>query len=149
MDLPLFDEVADLVQSIAPDDLGVLRTRTHRRGIKLWYDGDRPGREHYEAQLLARRHVDGVDGMAIEVGFHSEHPDAMRNESVIATLAEAEDVWRPQLGAEAELATFYGAENWRRLSECWLEPDLDEPGLALDLAARLVDYVSAVEPLRR
>ncbi len=148
MELPLFDEVADLVTSMAPTDLGELKIRTHRRGIKVWFDSDKPGREHYEAQLLARRHVDGGDGMAIEVGFHSEHRDPKANESVAAGLADAEPTWRKQLGAEAELGDFYGAPDWRRLSESWIEPDLDEPELAWELAARLVDYISAIEPLR-
>jgi hypothetical protein len=147
MDLQLFDEVADLVQSMAPSELGTVRTRSHRRGIKLWLDTDKPGREHYEAQLLSRRHVDGTDGMALEVGFHSEYPDVKKNEAVASVLADGEQSWRKQLGEPAELGAVYGADNWRRLSECWNEPDLDEPDLAFELAARLVDYVLAVEPL--
>lgn len=149
MELPLFDEVADLVQSMVPGELGPARTRSHRRGIKLWFDTDKPGREHYEAQLLSRRHVDGSDGTAIEIGFHTEHREAGRNEEVVADLAARESAWRRQLGSEAELAPFFGADNWRRVSEAWIEPDLDDPELAFELAARLVDYVSALEPVRR
>jgi len=148
VELPLFEEVADLVQTMVPAELGELRTRSHRRGIKVWFDSEKPGREHYEAQLLARRHVDGSDGMAVEIGFHSEHRDEARNDEVAAALAKAESRWRRELGAEAQLAPFLGAANWRRLSECWIEPDLDEPELAFELAARIVDYVSVLEPLR-
>ncbi len=149
MELPLFDEVADLVHTMVPDQLGTLRTRSHRRGLKLWFDTEKPGREHYEAQLLSRRHVDDSDGMAVEIGFHSEHRDEGRNDEVAATLGRCEATWRAELGEEAELGPFLGATNWRRLSECWIEPDLDDPELAFELAARLVDYVSIIEPLRR
>ena len=144
----MFDEVADLVQTMIPVEFGDLRTRSHRRGIKLWFDTERPGREHYEAQVLARRHVDGVDGTAVEIGFHSEHGDEAHNDTVAAELAQAESEWRADLGPTAELAPFFGAANWRRLSEAWIEPDLDEPELAFELAARLVDYVLVLQPLR-
>jgi len=149
MDLPLFEEVADLVQTLAPTELGEVRTRSHRRGIKVWFETDRPGREHYEAQLLSRRHVDGSDGLAVEVGFHAEHREVAKNEAALRALADQESSWRALLGKEAEPAPFLGAENWRRLSECWIEPDLDDPDLSLELAARLVDYITALEPLRR
>ena len=146
--MPLFSEVADLVQAMVPPELGTLRTRSHRRGVKVWFDTEKPGREHYEAQLLSRRHVDGDEGTAVEIGFHSEHPDEARNSEIVAALAAAESTWRAELGTSAELAPFLGAANWRRLSECWIEPDLDDPELAFELAARVVDYVTALEPLR-
>ena len=38
------------------------------------------------------------------------------------------------------------AEHWRRISEVWPDPDLSEPGLAFEIASRLVDYVTALEP---
>ncbi len=149
MELPLFDEVADLVRTMVPPELGVMGSRSHRRGIKVWFDGDKPGREHYEAQLLSRRHVDNRDGMAIEIGFHSEHRDAARNRQVVEPLERSEASWRAELGETAELGPFLGADNWRRLSECWIEPDVDDPELAFELAARLVDYISVLEPIRR
>ena len=149
MELPLFEEVADLVQTMVPTELGQVRTSSHRRGVKLWFDTEKPGREHYEVQLLSRRHVDGGEGAAVEIGFHSEHRDETRNTEVAAVLARSETTWRNELGATAELAPFLGAVNWRRLSECWIEPDLDDPELAFELAARLVDYVTVLEPLRR
>ena len=51
------------------------------------------------------------------------------------------------MGKEAEIAPFLGrAENWRRISETWLDPDLGESGLAFEIASRLVDYITAIEP---
>ena len=147
MDLPLFDQIGELVKALAPEELGDLRTRAHRRGVKVWFDTEKAPRDHYEAQLLGRRHVDGRDGMALEIGFHAEHADTDRNQGVIDTILRSERSWRKVLGAEAEADVFFGAENWRRLSEAWIEPDLDEPELAFEVASRLVDYVTAIEPL--
>lgn len=149
MELPLFDQVDDLLHALAPDDLGTLRSRAHRRGVKVWFDSEKAPREHYEAQLLGRRHVDGVDGMALEIGFHAENPDRDANEAVIAHLEKAGKTWRRILGDEAEVGPFFGADNWRRVSEAWIEPDLDEPELAFEVASRLVDYLSAIEPVLR
>ena len=147
MDLPLFDQVDDLVHALTPDDLGQLHSRAHRRGVKVWFGRDRAPREHYEAQVLARRHVDGNDGVALEIGFHAEHPDVARNDAALERLQRAEKSWQRVLGRGAEMGPFYGADNWRRLSEAWIEPDLDDPELAFEIASRLVDYLSAVQPL--
>lgn len=148
MNVSLFEEVADAVRAMAPDELGELRMKTHRRGIKVWFGPEKPTREHYEGQLLARRHVDGIEGMAIEVGFHAEHRDEAENQAAIDRLIGAEAQWRPEVGPEAEVATFFGADGWRRISEAWIEPDIEDPELAFEIAGRLVDYVSAIEPLR-
>lgn len=148
MELPLFEQVADAVRSMTPDDLGQLQFRTHRRGIKVWFDTETSPREHYEAQVIARRHIDGLDGMAIEIGFHAEHPDADRNIQAVTTIEANESTWREILGQEAEIGPFFGPENWRRVSEAWLEPDLDDPELPLEVASRLVDYLEAIEAAR-
>ena len=37
---------------------------------------------------------------------------------------------------------------WQRVSETWPDPDLGDPDLPMDLAARLTDYITALEPLR-
>ena len=87
LDAHLFAEAAELVRSMAPDGLGDLRYRTHRRGLKIWFGPETPTREHYEAQLLARRHVGGGDGVVLEVGFHAEHPDEAKNQAVADRLA--------------------------------------------------------------
>ncbi len=149
MELPLFDQVADLILAMTPDELGDVKTKAHRRGVKIWFGGDKAGREHYEAQLLARRHVDGADGHALEIGFHSEHRDKNINQAVVDHLENHQSQWRDDLGAEAEVDVFYGADNWRRVSEAWLDADLEDPDLAFEVGARVVDYVSALEPVLR
>ena len=143
----MFVQVDDLLRALVPDELGKLRSRVHRRGVKVWFEIEKPPREHYEAQLLARRHVDGQEGMALEIGFHAEHGNQIDNDAAIARLTTGEKTWRQILGAEAEMAPFYGAENWRRVSEAWIEPDLDDPDLAFEVASRLVDYLTALEPV--
>ena len=156
MELPLFEQVGDAVRSLTPEELGRVNFRAHRRGIKVWLsppdqpagDGDRAPRAHYEAQLIARHHVDGRSGAALEIGFHAEHRETERNRAEIETIAASEGRWRKILGAEAEIAPFFGAENWRRVSEAWIEPDLDDPDLVVEVASRLVDYLEAIEPAR-
>jgi hypothetical protein len=44
---------------------------------------------------------------------------------------------------------FLGVDRWRRISEIWEEPDPDDVDVAIEIAARLADYVSVLEPLRR
>lgn len=149
MELPLFDQVADVVRSLTPEELGELKMTTHRRGIKVWFDTEKPPREHYEAQLLARRHVDGSDGMALEIGFHAENRETEQNTEAIDGILKSEKAWRKILGRDAEVGPFYGADNWRRVSEAWLEPDLEDPELTFEVASRLVDYLEAIEPARR
>lgn len=149
VELSLFDQVADLVQAMTPEELGEVRTKAHRRGIKVWFGGDKAGREHYEAQVLARHHVDGAGGSALEIGFHSEHRDPDLNQAVVDHLDCQSKKWRRQLGPEAELGVFFGADNWRRASEAWLEPDLDDPDLAFEVGTRVVDYITALEPVLR
>lgn len=144
----LFDQVADAVRSLMADS-STMQLRAHRRGVKVWFGASaKPTREHYEAQIMARRHLDGSDGMAVEIGFHAEHKQAEENDRVIAHMLDNEKAWRKQLGAEAEAGVFYGAPNWRRISEAWVEPDLDDPEFAFEVAARLVDYLAAIEPVR-
>ena len=148
MELPLFEQVADLVRIMVPEELGTPRLRTHRRGIKVWFETDKPPRQHYEAQLLARRHVDGADGTALEIGFHAEERDLELNTAAIGHIVRTEKTWRAILGPAAEVAQFYDAPDWRRVSEAWLEPDLDDPELVFEIASRLIDYLEAIEPAR-
>ena len=44
---------------------------------------------------------------------------------------------------------FIGADTWRRISEVWEPPDPDDIDAAIEVAARLGDYVFAIEPIRR
>ena len=150
MELDLFDEVGEVLRGIVPQELGVLRQRAHRSGIKAWFGPEKPTREHYEAQMIRPDDVVGAQRFAIEVGFHAEHPQAAANDRVIALLLRHEKRWRRVLGVEATVGPFLGrADVWRRVSETWPDPDLDDPDVAVDLATRLADYMAALEPLRR
>lgn len=147
MESSLFDDVGDAVRGLLPADLGEPRVRAHRYGIKIWFGTEKPTREHYEAQVVGVRDVPAATTLALEVGFHSEHPKVEQNEAVIARLLGSEKAWRREVGREAEVAPFLGrADHWRRISETWLDPDLGEPGLAFEIASRLVDYIIALEP---
>ncbi len=151
MELPLFDQVGELTRALVPGEVGTVRFRAHRRGVKVWLaehegrDGRAP-RAHWEAQLIPRRHLDGRDGALLEVGFHAEDGDVSANDATIAALTAAPG-WRDVL-AEAEVGPFLGRpEDWRRISETWPEPDPDDPELAFEVAARLADYVTSLAPL--
>ena len=140
-ELALFDEVGEVVRGLAPPDFGELHYRAHRSGIKVWFDAAKPPREHYEAQLIRAGEL--------EIGFHAEHPTVADNDKVVARLAAREKQWRKLLGDDAVLGPFLGrADTWRRLSEVWPDPDLDDPTLAMEVGARLIDYLNAVEPAR-
>jgi hypothetical protein len=146
----LFDDAADALRGLAPPPLGQLRVRPRRYGLKAWYDSDHPPRDHYEAQVIAPRFAKGANVLALEVGFHSEYPELARNEAVMAALRADEERWRPILGGDAVVGPFLGRpEVWRRVSETWPDPDLGDPALPVEIAVRLIDYVTALEPLRR
>jgi hypothetical protein len=150
LNLHLFEQVADGLHALLPDDLGEWHQRNHRWGLKLWFGpaSSKPVREHYEAQVVAARHVPGATALALEVGFHAEHPDPAANEAVLARFPASR--WRKALGPEAVAGPFLGHDGgWRRLSETWPDPDLSDPDLPLELAARLTDFAVALEPLRR
>ncbi|MEM7339005.1 MAG: hypothetical protein AAF467_10185 [Actinomycetota bacterium] len=155
MELPLFEQVGELTRTLVDvshvDAMpGPVRVRSHRRGVKMWFGGDTPERLHFEAQLLPDRLAPVVPGegeVAVEVGFHAELKDAARNQEVLDTLAAAEKTWRAALGPEAELGPFIGRDGWGRLSETWIETDLEDPDVAFELASRLADYVNTIGPL--
>ncbi len=53
------------------------------------------------------------------------------------------------MGDAAVVGPFLGrAKSWRRVSETWADPDLGDPELAIELAASLADYITALEPAR-
>lgn len=146
----MFEEVADALRGLLPSELGDLRCRARSYGIKVWFGPEAPPREHYEAQVIGARHVEGARVLGLEIGFHAEHPRPADNDVVIAHLVSAEDQWRPVLGPESTVGPFLGgAENWRRVSEAWPDPDLSDPELGFEVAARLVDYITALELVRR
>jgi hypothetical protein len=120
----------------------------------VWLGSGRSApREHFEAQVVGAEHVAGARTLALEVGFHAEHPDPAANAAALARLLDREDDWRPDLGAEAAAGPFLGTDRgWQRLSETWPDPDLDAPELVFEVAARLTDYLVAlgrVLPARR
>lgn len=142
MERTFFHQVQDVFESFVIDVGGTLHATAHGRGIKVWYD--EATREHYEAQLVR---VDGK--IVLEIGFHAEHPKVGENEAVLNRLLDDEHAWRRELGGEPEAGVFLGVDRWRRISEIWEEPDPDDVDVAIEIAARLADYVSVLEPLRR
>lgn len=149
MDLPLFEQSADILRGLVPPQLGTLRCRPRRYGMKVWFGPERPPREHYEAQVLGAEHCAGATLLSLEIGFHAEHPDPADNASVTDRLTRAQRTWRRHLGPEAEVGPFLGRGDWRRVSETWPDPDLGDAELAFEIAARLTDYVTALEPVLR
>lgn len=150
MDLELFEEVADIVRGAVPGELGEVRVRARRWGVKVWFGPLEPPREHYEAQVIGAELADGARTLGIEVGFHAENTDETKNDKAVAHLVEREKAWRRTLGKEAVAGPFLGrAKKWRRISETWADPDLSAPDLPFELGDRLVDYVRALEPIRR
>ena len=149
MELSLFEGVADILRGLLPPDLGEMRQRARRYGVKVWFGPAEPPREHYEAQIIGARHVEGASVLALEVGFHTEHPKAPDNDEAMKALLARQATWRRVLGDEAVAGPFLGRDTWRRVSETWPDPDLGAPGLEIEVAVRLADYVTALEPLRR
>jgi hypothetical protein len=149
VDVPLFDQVADAVRGLAPPEFANFRHRARRWGIKIWFGSDVPQREHYEAQVIGADHVDRAAVLALEVGFHAEHPRAADNAAVLTFLLESEHRWRPVLGDEVIAGPFLGHSTWRRVSETWPDPDLSDVNLAVELAIRLTEYIAGLEPVRR
>lgn len=147
--MELFEEVSEVVRGLVPRDLGTVRLRSHKYGVKVWFDAEKPTKEHFEAQVIGRRYVPEASVLAIELGFHAEHPKAGDNDAVIAGLVKRERTWRKTLGEDAVVGEFLGKNAWRRISETWADPDLGDPGLVLELGTRLTDYITCIEPLRR
>jgi hypothetical protein len=137
-----FEIVRDAFEGFAAGVAGRRNVYVHARGMKVWFDD--ASREHYEAQLIR---IDGQ--IRLEIGFHAEHPKAGQNDEVLQRLLAVEPAWRPQLGADAVAGDFIGRAGWRRISEVWPAPDSDVIDEAIDAAARLADYVIALEQLRR
>ncbi|MDW3216993.1 MAG: hypothetical protein R8F63_00160 [Acidimicrobiales bacterium] len=145
MERNFFEHVLDAFEGFVDDELGEPQATSHRRGLKVWF-GDAEGRaarEHYEAQLIR---VDGE--AALEIGYHAEYPKEAENQAALDRLTGT-GAWRKALGKDAEAGPFLGMEGWRRISEVWEPPDPDDPEAPIEIAARLADYVDAIEPVRR
>ncbi|MEM7140887.1 MAG: hypothetical protein AAF548_07610 [Actinomycetota bacterium] len=145
MERTFFEHVLDAFEGFVDEELGEPRSTWHRRGLKVWFgssDG-RAAKEHYEAQLIRR------DGdAALEIGYHAEYPKEADNDAALERLG-GRPSWKRALGDEAESGAFLGMDGWRRISEVWDPPDPDDPEAPIEIAARLADYVDAIEPLRR
>jgi len=137
-----FDEVRDALLGAVAPELGPPATSAHRYGLKVWFAESK--REHYEAQIVK---VDGE--VVLEIGFHAEHPSAPDNDAVIARLVAAEERWRSVLGSDAVVGPFLGRTGWTRVSETWPPPQFEDIDEVLEVAARLSDYIHAIEPVRR
>jgi len=144
----LFDQAADVLRSLLPPDLGAARIRARRYGIKVWFGTSDPAKEHYEAQVVGPQHVPDAAVLALEIGFHSENSKTEDNERALDRLLAAEPRWRKALGPEPVAGPFLGRASWRRLSETWMDPDLSDPDLAVEVGTRLYEYMTALEPLR-
>jgi hypothetical protein len=142
VDDSFFDHVRNAAEGFVGGIPGTRHATSHSRGVKVWF-GDST-REHYEAQLIRDRDV-----VKLEIGFHAEHPNSTENEAVLAHLVTLEPKWREHVGDEAETGPFIGRKGWTRISECWEPPATTSIDEAIEVAARLADYVNALEPLRR
>jgi hypothetical protein len=143
--LHLFEQVADGLHALVPADAGRWQQRNHRYGIKVWRgDAATPPKVHLEAQVIGKKHVPGATVLAIEVGWHAEHPDPDANRHALEAVVADERRWRRTLGAEAVAGPFLGRREWARVSDTWPDPDLDDPDLPFELAARLTDYLVAL-----
>jgi hypothetical protein len=150
VDQALFDQVAEAVRGLLPAELGELHRRARRYGLKVWFGPATPPREHYEAQVIGPDLVDDAAVLALEIGFHAEHPKVADNDRALEPLLEAERSWRKTLGEHAVAGPFLGRpDDWRRVSETWADPDLGDPELVIELASCLTDYITVLEPLRR
>jgi hypothetical protein len=150
MDLALFDMVAEAVRGLIPSELSDFRHAARRSGLKIWFGSGKPDREHYEAQVISPDGVEDATVLALEIGFHSEHPDVAANDAVISRLVEQQHRWHPTLGDETVVGPFLGrADVWRRVSETWPDPALGDEDLPVEIAMRLTDYIATLEPLRR
>lgn len=150
MELMLFEEVADALRDLVPSELGPVRCRARRYAIKVWFETETPPREHYEAQVIGPRVAPEASILAIELGFHAEHPQVAANDAVLGRFLDHERQWRRVLGDDAVAGPFLGRpEDWRRLSEIWPDPDLSDPETGIEIATRLTDYVTLLEPIRR
>ncbi len=142
MEPGFFEVERDAFEGFVAGVTGRRNIYVHSRGLKVWFDDD--SREHYESQLIR---VDGE--VQLEIGFHAEHPKAPRNDEVLRRLLAVEPLWRPQLGDDAVAGDFIGRAGWRRISEVWPAPDSAVIDEAIEAAARLADYVIALEHVRR
>ena len=82
------------------------------------------------------------------MGFHPEPRDPQENPAAPALLGAKGRQGRRARGPDAVAVAFIDDRHgWKRLSETWADPDLSDPDIAFELAARLTDYITTIEPL--
>ena len=145
----MFDDVAAILPSLVPLELGEVHVQPRRWGIKVWLGPNAtPAREHYEAQVLKASADPMAKVLCLEVGFHAENAKEADNDAAIERLVASRTRWKDVIG-EATAGDFLGgATKWRRISETWPDPDLSDREIGFEIAARLTDYITALEPLR-
>jgi hypothetical protein len=139
-----FEDVRDALVGFLPRALRSVSSRVTGRNLKIWYG--EADREHYEV------HAIGTGGRwRLEVGWHAEHAKKERNDEVLKRVLQHENVWRKALGPAPEAGRFVGPPGriWRRISEVWDGANLWGPEAAVEAAARLAEYIEALEPTRR
>jgi hypothetical protein len=139
-----FEQVRDALLTVVASEHADFGGYAHGGGVKVTYGSGERTKEHYEAQLVRGARAGSIE---LEVGFHSEHAKAERNDAVIATLLVHEKRWRRALGREPVVGPFLGNDRWRRISETWDTFDFRDPECAFEVADRLAEYVAAFEPL--
>jgi hypothetical protein len=139
-----FEQVRDALLTVVAPEYSDFGGYAHGFGVKITYGtGDRT-KEHYEAQLVRGAREGSIE---LEIGFHAEHSKADRNDAVLARLAPHERAWRRRLGRDPVMGEFLGNDRWRRVSETWDTFDFREPGVAIEVADRLAEYIEEFEPL--
>jgi len=126
-------QVADELPSMLPPSHREYSAEHWGRCFKIWY-GEKG--LHFEVQFLRNGRL--------EIAFHMES-DQKTNESVNADLEAAQTRIRRALGDDPEF--FAHGPRWRALREVWSGGDLRSEEAAVEAAARLAAYVTAIRPL--
>ena len=98
--------------------------------------------------MIGAKHVPEATVLAIEVGFHAEHRDPAENERVLKELWLREALAQgPRQGGGRRRVHRRSPRLAARVGDV-ARPGPGDPDLPMDLAARLTDYITALEPLR-
>ena len=150
MDLQLFDEVGEVLRGLLPPELGELRTKHHRYGIKVWFGPAKPTREHYEAQVIGAKHVAEADGAGHRgrLPRRAPRPGGQRAGARAPPRAARSGGARcsgPRRWPASSSTTATGGSACRRPGPT---PTSAIPISPIELATRLTDYITTLEPLR-
>lgn len=123
--------VADELPALLPRNLRGYRLASEGRVFKVWYE-----RRAHHYELWFR------DG-GLEVAYHLEG-DPDRDERALRVLEARLPGIRRSLGGDVRLESF--GRGWFHLFELWPE-ERRSPELASDAAARLSEFVRALQPI--